>query len=97
MTREVGGLVKTSFQDGHGGTPFTSLPEILFTLCMGEHCSCPQTHQKSASNLISDGSDMCFPGIELRTSGRAVSQEAEAGGLCEFKASLVYKASPGQT
>jgi hypothetical protein len=49
--------------------------KYLFILCIWEHCSCLQTHQKRASDPITDG---CEPpcgclGIELRTSGRAVS------------------------
>jgi hypothetical protein len=45
-----------------------------FILLIWVHCSCLQTHQKRASDLITDGwwATMWLLGIELRTSGRAV-------------------------
>jgi len=47
----------------------------LFIYYIWVHCSCLQTHQKRASDLITDGlwTTMWLLGFELRTSGRAVS------------------------
>lgn len=70
-----------------------------------------QVHQKSLSNLITDGCEMWLPGIELRTSAIAVSsldlqevahpfkpafKKQRNVNPCEFKASLIYKMTPGQ-
>jgi hypothetical protein len=49
----------------------------LFILCIGVHWCCLQTHQKRASDPITDGCEppsvMWLLGIELRTSGRAAT------------------------
>jgi hypothetical protein len=78
LLNSMSALLSVFFFSSHSSTctfqPACSGPKIyLFIIC--KYCSCLQTHQKRASDIITDGCEPprgCWR-FELRTFGRAVS------------------------